>query len=124
MKLEQNALRTATGRPPKGAPTPGSGLGSPRDLELPRPGSDESRNLAPAEWNREGRANASQPWCAIETLQAAEDRIGKALRDSPWNAHCRRAVQGDVAALDGLYEGDYIERCPSLERAQVGLVSA
>ena len=58
---------------------------------------------APAEWNREGRGNAPQPWAAIETLRAAEGRAGKRLRELPWNAYCGRAVQGDLAALDGLY---------------------
>ena len=59
---------------------------------------------APAEWNpRQRRGNAPQPWCAVETLRAAERRAGVRLRDGAWNRHCRRAAEGDLEALDGLY---------------------
>ena len=59
---------------------------------------------APAEWSpRGGRGNAPQPWCAVETLRAAEKRTGRRLRDVEWNRYCARAARGDLDALDGLY---------------------
>lgn len=80
MKLEQNASRIATGRPPKGAPTPGRGSARPatwncRGRAATRAGT--SRRLSGIS---KGGPTRRSRGARIETLQAAEDRIGKPPR--------------------------------------------